>query len=88
MTDTLVLAQDIDEETLRKYAAAVDANSEQSIAKAIAASPESKLPVENFKAIPGRGVQGRVEGREIKVVSPGYLREQNIGLADQRVEPL
>jgi Cu2+-exporting ATPase len=26
VTDTLVLSQDIDEETLRKYAASVDAN--------------------------------------------------------------
>ena len=88
VTDTLVLAQDIDEETLRKYAAAVDANSEHPIAKAIAASSEAKLPVESFKSIPGKGAEGRVEGREIKVVSPGYLREQKIDLADPRVEPL
>jgi P-type Cu2+ transporter len=88
VTDTLVLAQDIDEETLRRYAAAVDANSEHPIARAIAASSETKLPVENFKGIPGKGAEGRVEGREIKVVSPGYLREQKIDFADSRVEPL
>jgi len=88
VTDTLLLAQDINEETLRKYAASVDANSEHPIAKAIADSSEQKLPVENFKSIPGKGAEGRVEGREIKVVSPGYLREQNIAHNDQRVEPL
>jgi Cu2+-exporting ATPase len=88
VTDTLVLAQDIDEETLRKYAASVDANSEHPIAKAIAAASEQKLPVENFKSIPGKGAEGRVEGKEVKVVSPGFLREQNIGFTDQRVEPL
>lgn len=88
VTDTLVLAQDIDEETLRRYAAAVDANSEHPIAKAIAASADKKLPVENFKSISGKGAQGRVEGKEIKVVGPGYLREQNIALDDQRIEPL
>ena len=55
MTDTLVLAQDIDEETLRKYAAAVDANSEHPVARAIAAASEQKLPVENFKKHPGQG---------------------------------
>jgi Cu2+-exporting ATPase len=88
VTDTLVLSQDIDEETLRKYAASVDASSEHPIAKAIAASSEKKLPVENFKSIPGKGAEGRVEGREVKVVSPGFLREQNIGLTDKRVEPL
>jgi P-type Cu2+ transporter len=88
MTDTLVLSPDIAEDTLRKYAASVDTNSEHPIAKAIAASSEEKLSVENFKSIPGKGVEGRVEGHDIKVVSPGYLREQNIALDDQRVEPL
>ena len=88
VTDTLVLSQDIDEETMWKYAASVDANSEHPIAKAIAAFSEEKLPVENFKSIPGKGAEGRVEGREVKVVSPGYLREQHIDLTDQRVEPL
>ena len=88
VTDTLVLSQDITEVTLRTYAASVDANSEHPIAKAIAASSEKKLPIENFRSIPGKGAEGRVEGREIKVVSPGFLREQNIDLIDKRIEPL
>ncbi len=88
VTDTLLLAQDIDEETLRKYAASVDANSEHPIAKAIAEASEEKLAVEDFKSIPGKGAEGKVDGREIKVVSPGYLREQNIELSDKRIEPL
>jgi Cu2+-exporting ATPase len=88
VTDTLVLSQDIDEDTLRKYAASVDANSEHPIAKAIAASSEKKLPVEHFKSIPGKGAEGRVEGKEIKVVSPGFLRGQNIAVTDTRIEPL
>ena len=88
VTDTLVLSQDIDEETLRKYAASVDANSEHPIAKAIAASSEKALPVENFKSIPGKGAEGRVEGKAVQVVSPGFLREQNIDLSDKRIEPL
>jgi Cu2+-exporting ATPase len=85
VTDTLVLSQDIDEETLHKYAASVDANSEHPIAKAITAASEQKLPVENFQSIPGKGAEGRVEGREVKVVSPGFLREQTLDLNDQRV---
>ncbi|MBC7470179.1 MAG: cadmium-translocating P-type ATPase [Ramlibacter sp.] len=88
VSDTLLLAEGIDEETLRKYAASVDANSEHPIAKAIAASSDAKLNVENFKSIPGKGAEGKVDGREVKVVSPGYLREQNIELADKRIEPL
>lgn len=88
VTETLLLAEDIDEATLRKYAASVDANSEHPIAKAIADSSEEKLAVENFKSIPGKGAEGKVDGREIKVVSPGYLRENNIAFSDPRVEPL
>jgi Cu2+-exporting ATPase len=88
VTDTLVLSGDIDEATLRTYAASVDASSEHPIAKAIAASSKKKLPVESFKSIPGKGAGGRVDGKEIKVVSPGYLREQKINFADQRVGPL
>jgi len=88
VTDTLVLSQDMDEDTLRKYAASVDASSEHPIAKAIAASSKKKLPVEHFQSIPGKGAEGRVEGREVKVVSPGFLREQHIDLSDKRIEPL
>ena len=88
VTDTLVLSKDMDEEMLRKYAASVDANSEHPIAKALAASTEKKLPVENFKSIPGKGAEGRVDGKDIKVVSPGFLHEQNIDLTDKRIEPL
>ena len=88
VTDTLILAEDITEEVLRRYAASVDANSEHPIAKAIAAASEKKLPVEGFKSITGKGAEGRVDGKDIKVVSPGYLREQNIELTDKRIEPL
>jgi len=88
VTDTLLLSPDIDEETLRRYAASVDANSEHPIAKAIADASEKKSPVENFKGLAGKGAEGRVEGKEIKVVSPGFLREQNIEMTDERVEPL
>jgi Cu2+-exporting ATPase len=88
LTDTLLFAQDIDDDTLHMYAASVDANSEHPIAKAIAAASEHKLPVENFKSIPGKGAEGRVGGKEVKVVSPGFLREQNIDLPDQRVVQL
>ena len=88
VTDTLIFSQDIDEETLRKYAASVDANSEHPIAKAIAASSDKKMLVEQFKSIPGKGAEGRVEGKEIKVVSPGFLREQKIDVTDNRIEPL
>jgi len=88
VTDTLVLSPGINEALLLEYAASVDANSEHPIAKAIASSSEKKFPVEGFRGIAGKGAEGRVEGKEVKVVSPGFLREQNIAMIDKRVEEL
>ena len=88
VSDTLILGEDITEDMLRTYAASVDAHSEHPIAKAIAAASENKLQVDAFKSLTGKGAEGRVEGKDIKVVSPGYLRDNNIALTDPRVEPL
>ncbi len=33
---------------------------------------------ENFNALTGKGVEAEVEGKQIKVVSPGYLRDEKI----------
>jgi Cu2+-exporting ATPase len=37
---------------------------------------------EKFNYIPGKGLEGIIEGREIKVVGPNYLKEQNIRITD------
>jgi Cu2+-exporting ATPase len=88
VTETLVLSQDFDEEKLRSYAASVDAHSAHPIARAIAAASDAILPVEGFNSITGKGAEGRVEGKDVKVVSPGYLRDEAIEHGDERVEPL
>jgi len=89
VTDTLVLDAEIDEGTLVRFAAAVEAHSEHPIAKGIvSAAPKDVPPVKEFKALPGRGAEGIVEGRAVKVVSPGYLREHGIEMADTRIERL
>ncbi|MFO7566532.1 MAG: copper-translocating P-type ATPase [Enhygromyxa sp.] len=59
-------------------AAALESRSEHPIAKAVAAAAEPELSVEEFRSITGKGVQGRIDGREVAVVSPGYLREEGI----------
>jgi P-type Cu2+ transporter len=38
--------------------------------------------LEKFNAITGKGVEAIVEGKQVKVVSPGFLREQNIAIPD------
>lgn len=88
VTETLLFSQDIDADTLHRYAASVEAHSEHPIARAIADTAENKLSIENFRGIAGKGAEARVEGKDVKVVSPGYLREQNIDMTDARVEEL
>ncbi len=88
VTDVVVMAPDINEKELLQYAASVEAHSEHPIAQSIAASADAKHPVENFRAIPGKGAEGRVHGKDVKVVSPGYLKEKGIQISDERIEPL
>jgi Cu2+-exporting ATPase len=86
VTDTVAFSDGMDEKELLKYAAAIETHSEHPIAQGIAASVEKPPLVEDFKAIPGKGAQGIVEGKKVKVVSPGYLKESDISMEYERVE--
>ena len=88
VTDTIIFDRDIDIEELLKYAASVEAHSEHPIAKGIVSSAKETFPVQNFRAITGKGAEGNVNGRNIRVVSPGYLKEQNIRMDDERIREL
>jgi len=74
----------ISKNELLQYAAALEQSSEHPIAVGIIQkAKEEKLDVlkaENFNAITGKGVEARVNGRNIKVVSPGYLKEKQISI--------
>jgi Cu2+-exporting ATPase len=87
VTDTIVF-DDRGEKELLKYAASVEARSEHPIARGIVSSAGETFAVEAFKAIPGVGAQGLVNGRLVKVVSPGYLKENKIPLDDTRIGKL
>lgn len=91
VTDIVTLDKMSEEELLR-IAGALEINSEHPIAQGIVRSVEEKgidIPsVEEFKAIPGRGVQGKVDGKNIMVVSPGYLQDNGISIEDERIQTL
>jgi Cu2+-exporting ATPase len=76
----LNIAQSKDD--ILNYAAALEQNSEHPIATGITRKAKELnlgLPqLRDFKAITGKGIQANVDGRDIKVVSPGYLRENNL----------
>ncbi|MQY32355.1 Copper-exporting P-type ATPase [Streptomyces sp. RB17] len=60
-----------DEKELLRLAGALEHASEHPVARAIAAGAEERTgtlpPVEHFENVPGRGVRGRVDGREVAV---------------------
>ena len=76
------LKNEFDENEIIRLASALEQNSEHPIATGIMQKVKEQsiqIPkTENFKAITGKGVVATVEGKEIKVVSPGYLKENNI----------
>ena len=70
-------------------AASLESQSEHPIAQGIVdGAKERDIDIsapKEFKAIPGKGAQGKVDGRDIKVVSPGYLKENNLEADDDRI---
>jgi Cu2+-exporting ATPase len=71
-------------ELVLQLAAALEQNSEHPIATGIVRkAKELSLPspkLSDFKAITGKGIEAKVDGNSIRVVSPGYLKENNIAI--------
>lgn len=63
-------------------ASALEQNSEHPIATGIVGkSKELKLEmptINDFQAITGKGIRATIDGKQVKVVSPGYLKENNL----------
>ena len=75
------------EHDILRLAAALESRSEHPIAAGIVRAARERAvqypAPEGFAAIPGKGAQGIVDGVAVKVVSPGYLRDQGLGARDQ-----
>jgi Cu2+-exporting ATPase len=91
VTDVLPLGH-LSESEVVQMAATLETNSEHPIARGIVKRAVdqhiSLLPTEKFHALPGKGIEAFVAGRNVKVVSPGYLKENHIEVTDQRVETI
>jgi Cu2+-exporting ATPase len=88
VTDVLNFKNTISNKELLTIAASVEMHSEHPIAKGIVESAKETFPVKDFKAIPGKGAEGKVNGKDVKVVSPGYLRENQIAVQNERIDKL
>lgn len=80
------LSKNYTSDEVLRIAGALELSSEHPVASGIMRKiKEKKISIpkpENFKAIPGKGVEAMVEGKEVKVVSPGYLKDQKISVPD------
>ena len=76
------LQDNVTEKDLISLASALEQHSEHPIATGILQKAKDlAIPIpaiENFHALTGQGVEAHVEGKAVKVVSPGYLKEKNI----------
>jgi Cu2+-exporting ATPase len=90
LQEVKVLNKIFDEKELLRLASGIEQHSEHYIATGLLrkvkelniAIPKS----ENFNYMPGKGLEGIVEGKEIKVVGPNYLKEQNISITETKDE--
>jgi Cu2+-exporting ATPase len=75
-----------DSNEVLRLASALEQSSEHPIAVGIIKKVKKDnvtIPkLENFNAITGKGVEANVEGKKVKVVSPGYLRDEKIAIPE------
>lgn len=88
ITDILSLNDEFSENNVLKYAASLEKYSEHPIGKGIVSSAKETLEAEDFTAIPGKGVQGKINEKTVEIVSPGYLKEKNISVNNEKIEKL
>jgi Cu2+-exporting ATPase len=75
-----------DSNEVLRLASALEQSSEHPIAVGIIKKVKEDnvtIPkLENFNAITGKGVEANVDGKKVKVVSPGYLRDEKIAIPE------
>jgi Cu2+-exporting ATPase len=79
----------MDENGILGTAASLESGSEHLIAAGIVKSAKDRRlmlkPATGFRAIPGKGVEGTIDGKSYMVVSPGYLKEKRIDTGNGRM---
>lgn len=93
VTDVATLDENYGGDDILKYAAALERYSEHPLAKGVVQSAGERLKgerlhVEDFRSMPGKGVQGMVDGKKVQVVSPGYLTEQGRTISSDALDDL
>jgi len=82
--------EEYNEEEIIKKAASLEKESEHPIANGIVKKAESDkielLKVDDFEIIKGKGVIGKINGRDLKAVSKAFLEENKIKIPDNTLK--
>ena len=88
VTEVVSLNSDYNETDVLKYAASLETYSEHPIAEGVVKSSSEIFKVENFRSIPGKGIQGKINDKSVMVASPRYLKEINIDISNDKIDKL
>jgi Cu2+-exporting ATPase len=88
VTDTVPLDDKSEEQEILKLAASVESHSEHPIARGIVEAAKGTFKAEDFRSMKGEGVQAVVNGNEVMVVSPGYLKSGHYEIPEDRMREL
>ena len=89
VTDILNFNDEYSDEEILTFAASLETNSEHPLAKGILEKAGDDVPEpDEFNSITGKGIEGVVKGTAVKVVSPGYVREQEMEYPTDQVEEI
>ena len=73
---------DVDEKRIIELAASLEKNSEHPIATGILSKAQEMkvvpFEVSDFQTLKGKGVEGLIQGKSVRIVSPGYLKEKHL----------
>lgn len=85
-----VIDKSLNENELLQIAASLEKNSEHPIARGIEKKAKVNdielLDITDFEVIKGKGVSGTIDGKDYMIVSPGYLKENNIEIPSELIE--
>ncbi|MEK3822170.1 heavy metal translocating P-type ATPase [Cytobacillus sp. FSL W8-0315] len=88
----IILSNKYDENTVLKVVASLESQSEHPIARGILNSVKDKeLTIsepDEFEYMQGKGIKGRVDGKEVLAVSPGYMKTQKIPYPEEKYKKL
>lgn len=89
---TDIKAYDLDEAALLELVYAAEYNSEHPIAKGIVDEGKKRgvalKHVSDYQNITGKGLKASIDGREIQIMNPNYLRQNNISFDEEALNKL